>query len=80
MTEKGYMSDIYKQLEEVMHKCDSLSSDITLLKKENKNLKKLHKEEIKTLTVKYENRISSLEKTIEKKIKKSKSQKMKLTD
>jgi CII-binding regulator of phage lambda lysogenization HflD len=73
MTEKGYMSDIYKQLEEVMHKCDSLSSDITLLKKENKNLKKLHKEEIKTLTVKYENRISSLEKTIEKKIKKSKS-------
>lgn len=42
MTEKGYVKDIYKQLEEFMKKCDNLSQEI-------KDLKKAHKEEIKQL-------------------------------
>lgn len=34
MTERGYVSDIYKQLEEVMKKCDSLSHQVKTVKKD----------------------------------------------
>ncbi len=33
MTEKGYMSDVYKQLEEVMNKCNSLSQQIKTVRR-----------------------------------------------
>lgn len=42
MPSKGQMNDMYKQLQEVMKKCDSLSQDIKVVKKE-------HKKEIKQL-------------------------------
>ena len=43
MTEKGYMTQIYKQLEEVMNKCDSLSHETKTLKHEIKTLKEENK-------------------------------------
>ena len=42
MTEKGYISDLYRQLQEVMNKCDNLSLQV-------KNIKKEHCEEINIL-------------------------------
>ena len=60
MTEKGYISDIYKQLESVMIKCDSLSVQVKTIKKETET--KL-KKEIKELKKHYEARILELENT-----------------
>lgn len=40
MTEKGYMSDMYKQLQEIMQKCDSLSHEVKTIKRDTeKNIK-----------------------------------------
>ena len=65
MTEKGYISDLYKQLEEVMNKCDNLSHELKNIKiehkKEIKNLKKIHQKEIEQLNQK----INILEKNVE---------------
>ena len=57
MTEKGYISDLYIQLQEVMNKCDNLSLQVKNIKKETENkyklevkkLKKEHCEEINIL-------------------------------
>ena len=59
MTEKGYMTDIYKQLQDVMNKCDNLSHELKTVKKETEKKYKLqikkineqHKKEITTLKV-----------------------------
>ena len=48
MTEKGYISDLYIQLQEVMNKCDNLSLQV-------KNIKKEHREEINILNDKIKN-------------------------
>ena len=42
MPSMGQMNDMFKQLQDVMNKCDSLSSEI-------KNIKIQHKKEIKQL-------------------------------
>ena len=57
MTEKGYMNDIYKQLEECMKKCDSLSQEI-------KDTKKAHKKEIKQLKNEFSKEKENLNKEI----------------
>ena len=57
MTEKGYMKDIYKQLEECMKKCDNLSQELKSVKKktsqkyikEIRQIKKAHNEEVQAL-------------------------------
>lgn len=57
MATKGQMIDMYKQLEEVMKKCDSLSQEIKVVKKQTsqkyikeiKQMKKEHKEEVYAL-------------------------------
>ena len=41
MTEKGYMTDIYKQLQDVMNKCDNLSHELKTVKKETEKKYKL---------------------------------------
>lgn len=41
MTEKGYMSDMYKQLQEVMKKCDSLSHEVKTVKTDTAKIYKL---------------------------------------
>lgn len=41
MTEKGYISDLYIQLQEVMNKCDNLSLQVKNIKKETENKYKL---------------------------------------
>ena len=58
MTEKGYMSDVYKQLEEVMNKCDSLSQQIKTIRK-NVTLELNARFDIERTN--YENRIKDLE-------------------
>lgn len=62
MPKPNYAKDIYKQLEEVMNKCDNLSHEIKNIKKEHTievyELKKQHKKEVDTLNA----RIDSLEK------------------
>lgn len=45
MPSKGQMNDMYKQLQEVMKKCDSLSQDMKVVKKEHKKEIKKMKEE-----------------------------------
>ncbi len=72
MTEKGYMSDIYKQLEECMKKCDSLSHEIKTVKKDTE---KKYKKQIKDLKAEYNDKISKLETEI--KIKDKKIEKLK---
>ena len=57
MTEKGYMKDIYKQLEECMKKCDNLSQEVKSVKKQTskkyieeiREIKKVHNEEVRVL-------------------------------
>ena len=57
MTEKGYMSDMYKQLQEIMQKCDSLSHEVKTIKRDTekkykaeiKKIKKEHKKEVNSL-------------------------------
>ncbi len=57
MATKWQMTDMYKQLEEVMKKCDSLSQEIKVVKKQTsqkyikeiKQMKKEHKEEVYAL-------------------------------
>ncbi len=57
MSSIGQMNDMYKQLEEVMKKCDNLSQEIKIVKgqtsqkylKEIKQIKKTHKEEVHAL-------------------------------
>ena len=57
MTEKGYMSDMYKQLQEIMQKCDSLSHEVKTIKRDTekkykaeiKNIKEEHKKEVNSL-------------------------------
>lgn len=46
MTEKGYISDMYKQLEEIMNKCNSLSQQVKTIKKDTE---RKYKEEIKKI-------------------------------
>ena len=48
MTEKGYMSDIYKQLEECIKKCDSLSHEIKTIKKDTE---KKYKKQIRKFKI-----------------------------
>ena len=67
MTEKGYMSDIYKQLEECIKKCDSLSHEIKTVKKDTE---KKYKKQIKDLKAEYNDKISKLETEIKIKDKK----------
>ena len=66
MTEKGYISDLYKQLEEVINKCDNLSRQAKDLEKKHKleiaKLKEEHKKEISTL----KNEVKTLKKENEK--------------
>lgn len=66
MATKGQMTDMYKQLEEVMKKCDSLSQDIKEIKvahkKEIKKIKEEHKKEVNELN----NKIKILENENEK--------------
>ena len=61
MTEKGYISDMYKQLEEVMKKCDSLSHEVKTVRKEV-TLELNAKFDIERK--KYENKIQKLENTV----------------
>lgn len=57
MTEKGYMSDMYKQLQEIMQKCDSLSHEVKTIKRDTekkykaeiKKIKEEHKKEVNYL-------------------------------
>lgn len=56
MTEKGYISDLYRQLQEVMNKCDNLSLQVKNIKKETENkykleVKKLKKEHCKEINI-----------------------------
>ena len=67
MTEKGYMSDIYKQLEECIKKCDSLSHEIKTVKKDTE---KKYKKQIKDLKAEYNDKILKLEAEIKIKDKK----------
>ena len=61
MTEKGYMSDMDKQLQEVMKKCDSLSHEVKnvktdtakIYKTEIKKIKEEHKKEVNSLKLKH---------------------------
>ena len=62
MTEKGYMSDIYKQLEEVMNKCDSLSQQIKTVKR-NVTLELNTRFDIERTN--YENRIKDLKNEVD---------------
>lgn len=62
MTEKGYMSDIYKQLEEVIGKCDSLSQQIKTVKR-NVTLELNARFDIERTN--YENRIKDLENEVD---------------
>ena len=71
MTEKGYISDLYKQLEEVINKCDNLSREVKTVKKETE---KKYKLEIKKLKEEHEKEVSSLKKEIQ--ILKSKNEKL----
>lgn len=61
MIQKGYISDLYKQLEEVMLKCDSLSIQVKTIKKDTETK---FKNQIKELKNNYETRISNLENII----------------
>ena len=57
MTEKVYMKDVYKQLEECMKKCDNLSQEVRSVKKQTskkyieeiREIKKVHNEEVRVL-------------------------------
>lgn len=62
MTEKGYMSDVYKQLEEVMNKCDSLSQQIKTIRK-NVTLELNARFDIERIN--YENRIKDLKNEVD---------------
>ena len=57
MTEKGYMTDIYKQLEEVMNKCDNLSRELKTVKKDTE---KKYKLEIKKINEEHKKEVTSL--------------------
>ena len=57
MTEKGYISDMYKQLEEVMKKCDSLSHEVKTVRKETD---KKYKAEIKRINEEHKKEVESL--------------------
>ena len=46
MTEKGYMTDIYKQLQDVMNKCDNLSHELKTVKKEKTRIIKKNRDYI----------------------------------
>lgn len=58
MTQNGAMKDMYKQIQELMLKCDKLSLEIKTVKKDTE---KKYKKEIKELKQNYEIRISILE-------------------
>ena len=62
MPKPNYEKDIFRQLEEVMNKCDNLSQEIKDIKREHRSeiykIKEEHKKEVNTLNKK----IKSLEK------------------
>lgn len=73
MATKGQMTDMFKQLEEVMNKCDSLSHELKEVKKEHKkeikNLKKdfkREKDELNEQIDKLEKKVDKLERENEK--------------
>ena len=51
MPSKGQINDMYKQLQEVMNKCDNLSHEIVVLKKEHRK----EKEKLNTRIIELEN-------------------------
>lgn len=64
MTSIGQMNDIFKQLEECMKKCDSLSQDIKVIKKEHKQEIKKINNNFKKEKVQLNSQIASLNKII----------------
>lgn len=74
MTEKGYISDMYKQLEEVMKICDSLSHEVKTVRKETD---KKYKAEIKRINEEHKKEVESLKheiKTLKEENKKLKNE------
>ena len=61
MTEKGYMSDMYKQLQEIMQKCDSLSHEVKTIKRDTE---KKYKAEIKKIKEEHKKEVNSLKSEI----------------
>lgn len=53
MPKPNYEKDIFRQLEEVMNKCDNLSQEIKDIKREHRSeiykIKEEHKKEVNTL-------------------------------
>lgn len=66
----GQMNDMFKQLEECMKKCDSLSQDIKVIKKEHKQEIKKLKNNFKKEKVQLNSQIATLNKIIVQKDKK----------